>query len=156
MKTLEPYLLAGLLIAFVVGIAAAVLLLWWRYSPKPHKPTIRNDHRLDDRPDWPLGIGIVVLILAGFSWLDSRDAKIIAELEAQGQIRKLMAAGYLRPDKAWFKANLNDCPPRTDGMTDQVVMVITTEADGKHKSEGCSRIAQRQYIVKPKAKRVQG
>lgn len=150
-QTLEAYLLAALLISVALGIVITFLILWRRMPRNPASIKATKEAH-----DWPTALLIVVLMMAGFSWLDSRDAKVIAELEAQGQIRKLMNAGYLHPDRAWFKANLNDCPPRTDGMTDKVVMVITTEADGKHKAEGCSRIAHRQYIVKPLRKPVQG
>jgi len=151
-KTLEAYLLAALLITIVIGVVALTLILWRRMPQKP--PAARP--KLKDRPDWPMGVGVVIVMFAFFSWLDTRDERIRLEMEAQGQIRALINAGYLHPDRAWFKANLNDCGPRTDAMTDQVVMVITTEADGKHQAAGCSRIAERQYIVKPRVKQVQG
>lgn len=140
-KTLEAYLLAALLICMILSVVITVIVLMRRTPPD------LSHRERKERHGWWIAVIFTVTYLGFMSWIDTRDQNIIAELEAQGQIRKLINAGYLRPDKAWFKANLNECPPRTDGMTDQVVMVITTEADGKHQARGCSRIAERQYIV---------
>jgi hypothetical protein len=152
-QTLEAYLLAALLISIAIGVVVCFLIIFRRI---PRKPPSAQRRSLQDRPDWPLGIGVVVVMMGLFSWLDLRDEKFHQQMIENAQIRNLINAGYLHPDRAWLNVNLNECGPRTDGMTDQVLMVITTEADGKHVAAGCSRIAERKYIVRPKAKQVQG
>lgn len=109
----------------------------------PRWPLDHRKHRHHDDPNWILGVGITAALLALYTVTDDRDTRIIAEAEAE---RAQIAAGYLPDRAARLRVNLNDCPPRTDGMTDQVVMVIATRADGVHTLAGCSRIAHRQYV----------
>lgn len=45
-----------------------------------------------------------------------------------------------------LQINLDDCPPPGEGTTDLVLFAIKTSADGQHRAEGCSRIAERPFM----------
>jgi hypothetical protein len=100
-----------------------------------------------DKPDWLQGTALAVAVLGLFTWLNIRDARVIDQTIAEQQ---RIDAGYLPTDRARLNVNLNDCPPRTDGMTDQIVMTIATHADHGPVVTGCSRIGQRMYQTKPR------
>jgi len=142
---MESNLLLITLLVLGVGIIAAIIIALRRvrganplplYFPKDYK---RQRH---DEPNWFLGGCLVVALLGLYAWTDDRDTAI-ARVEHD---RARLAAGYLPPHHARLVVDLNTCPPRSDGMTDQVVMVIATQRDGGHVVHGCSRIAERQYM----------
>jgi hypothetical protein len=135
------HLLLGLLLLLGLGIAA-LCVTFIRHGRDPLRPVVGTQK---EKSDWLLGSAFVVIILAGNSWLDNRDAKIHAQISAQ---RALVMAGYVPDEHARFDVNLNQCPPQSPGMTDQVLMVIATQADGKHVVTGCSRIAHRMFQVR--------
>lgn len=134
-------------ILMLLGGAFIGIILYAQHSrgPLDHLPT-----REDYKSNWPLGIAFAVSLIALYTWSDERDRNLQARIAEQHRTQAAVAAGYLPPDRARLTVDLNDCPPRTDGMTDQVLMAIATQADGQHTITGCSRIAQRQYTVKPK------
>jgi hypothetical protein len=137
--TTAHHLLLGILLTIGIGICIAVIACTRRArDPLP---------RYDDKPDWIIGSAFVVVILAGNAWLDLRDLRNIDAAVAE---QRRIKAGYFPADRARLNVNLNQCPPRTDGMTDHVVMAIATRADGGHTVTGCSRISHRQYQVKPR------
>lgn len=130
-------LLGGALIGIVLW------LTWCARTPLDHLPT--RDHY---KSHWPMGIALVFTLSALYAWTGERDRNLQARIDNQARVQALVASGYFHPDRARLTVNLNDCPPRTDGMTDQVLMAIATQADGQHTITGCSRIAQRKYVVK--------
>jgi len=143
---MESNLLLITLLVLGVAIIAAIIIALRRvrganplplYFPKDYK---RQRH---DEPNWFLGGCLVVALVALYTWTDDRDTRVIARVNAE---RAAIEAGYLPGDRARLTIDLNTCPPRTDGMTDQVVMVIATKRDGGHVVHGCSRIAERQYM----------
>lgn len=99
-----------------------------------------------DAISWTLGILFVVGFFALDIWNDHRaDSVIRAQIAEQDRIH----AGYLPRSRAQLTADINKhCGPRTDGMTDQLVMTITTESDLQPEVTGCNRIAHRQYTRK--------
>lgn len=150
---MESNLLLITLLVLGLGVVAAIILFLRRiggagisaytappYYPADHKNTPRPRN---DNPHWILGVGLAVALIALFAWRDDRDTRWLAAVQAD---RAALEAGYLPNDRARFTVDLNTCPPRTDGMTDQVVMVIATQRDGGHVVHGCSRIAERQYM----------
>ncbi len=91
----------------------ATLLMHHRDRPPP------RDHGKPPE-GWLLGIGGAIAVLGLYAWLDERDARIEAMLRTPARV-----AQRLTVDLDTL------CPPRTDGMTDQVVMAIGTQADAK-------------------------
>lgn len=91
--------------------------------------------------NWALGAAATLCALVIFGFLDDRDARLA---RADTQRQAIAAAGYLQPEHARITLDLNrSCPPRTDGLTDQLVMTISTQADHGPVLTGCSRIAHR-------------
>lgn len=108
---------------------------WPRDYAKPRRP---------DDPNWFLGGITVIGCIAVFAVADDRDARVH---RAEQQRQAIAAAGYLPPEQARLDVNLNrDCPPRRDGLSDQLVMTISTQADTGPVITGCSRIAHRQWV----------
>lgn len=143
------HLLLGLLL--VIGLAIAITaVVFIRHARDPLRPVAGPEK---EKSDWLTGTAFVIAIVIGNAWLDNRDARIAAEVDAA---RALVSAGYFAPERATLTVNLNDCPPQRDGMTDQVIMVIATQPDGKHTQRGCSRIAHRQYEVRKLREGVRG
>jgi hypothetical protein len=129
----HPELILALL---AIGFAVVgLILLFLRRMRDPLPPSRHND-----RPDWYQGTALVVAVIGLFSFMDSRDARIARDEQATAN---LIARGYLPPDVASITVNLNQCPLRSDGMTDTVLMVIASAADKKPVLQGCSRIANR-------------
>lgn len=95
----------------------------------------------------------ILLIIIGvalvYGQLDARERRLNETLATQQRDAKLLAQGYLPPALSRLTVDLNECPPRTDGMTDQVLMTIATQADrGGPIVTGCSRIAHRPHIAR--------
>lgn len=142
------HLLLALMLA--IGIAVAVTcIVFIRHARDPLRPV--RGHK--EESDWLIGSAFVVVIVLGNAWLDNRDAQIAAKVTA---VQQLVKAGYFAPEHARLDVDLNQCPPRTDGMTDIVLMAIVTQSDGKHIQRGCSRIAHRQFVKEQKNGRVRG
>ena len=133
------HLLLALLLFIGIGVCVAVII-FIRHGRDPLACLPRDD----EKPDWLIGTAFVALILAGNAWLDMRDLR---NADAAIAEQRRIKAGYFPADRASLKVNLNQCPPRTDGMTDHIVMAIATRADGGHTVTACSRIAHRQFIA---------
>ena len=146
------HLLLGILLLIGLGICIAVIACTRRTDDLlTRAKRIRRIHP-DDKPDWLQGTAFAIAVLGLFTWLNIRDARVIDQVIAEQQ---RIDAGYLPADRARLNVNLNDCPPRSDGMTDQIVMTIATHADHGPVVTGCSRIGQRMYQAKPR-QQVQG
>ena len=92
---------------------------------------------------------IIIGVALVYAQLDARERRLNETLAAQERDAKLLAQGYLPPALSRLTVDLNECPPRTDGMTDQVLMTITTQADrGGPIVTGCNRIAHRPNIAR--------
>jgi hypothetical protein len=142
---MEQNLLLLVILLLGVGVIALVLITLRRLrGPEPgHINKVTGYQRpRADQPSWFWGGALAVSLILLFAWADDRDTAI-ARIEHD---RARLAAGYLPPHHARLVVDLNACPPRSDGMTDQVVMVIATQRDGGHVVHGCSRIAERQYM----------
>ena len=82
--------------------------------------------------NWLYAGSFALLTLALLGILDDRDQRIAAA--EQGRI----------------VLNLNDhCPPRTDGLSDLVVMTLSTQADHGPELTSCARIAERGITRRP-------
>lgn len=159
--TTADWLLGTLLLAGL-GLAAAILYSL-RHRDPPRitardlaEPRAWRDYRdtrpEEQRPHWIAGTLVAVALIGLFSWLDGGDARLQAHIERQRLEEQRIADGYIPRRHERVEVNLNHCPPRSDGMTDQVVMVIIASADGGHEIAGCSRIAERQFML-PKGSR---
>lgn len=134
---LDPvHVIAALLIILAFALCASVIVL------------LRRGRNQDSESHWLGGIAFVVLYFTFMHFIDAREATIRAEMQREARIADMIRAGYIHPDKSVFRADINQCPPRTDGMTDQLLLLITTESDTAPRITGCTRIAQRRYIVK--------
>ena len=92
---------------------------------------------------------IIIGVALVYAQLDARERRLNETLATQQRDAKLLAQGYLPPALSRLIVDLNECPPRTDGMTDQVLMTITTQADrGGPIVTGCNRIAHRPNIAR--------
>lgn len=87
-----------------------------------------------------IGIAIALIAIAALT-IDNRDDIYISAAD-----RVLIDAATLAEQQ--ITLNLDDCGPRTDGLTDQIVMTIEAQADQAPRITGCVRIAQRQYTAK--------
>ena len=132
------HLMLALLLTIGIGICIAVIAC----TRRTRDPLARRV----DKPDWLQGTAFAIAVLGLFTWLNIRDASVIDQVIAEQQ---RIDAGYLPTDRARLNVNLNDCPPRSDGMTDQIVMTIATHADHGPVVTGCSRIGHRSYQAKP-------
>jgi hypothetical protein len=94
---------------------------------------------MPDEREQRIMIGLALLIIAALT-IDPRDDIYISAAD-----RALIDAATLAEQK--ITLNLDDCGPRTDGLTDQIVMTIEAQADQAPRITGCVRIAQRQYIT---------
>lgn len=93
-------------------------------------------------------VSLAVIAFIVMLGIHAHDKRVAARAAIEQQ---QLAQGYLPVEHAQLSVNLNErCPPRTDGMTDQLVMLITTQADHQPEITGCLRIAQRPYLVKEK------
>jgi hypothetical protein len=132
----EPTLIVIILLMAVGGAFLGVMIhcVWTAPKDGPNAPC------------WALGIAFVVGFLALDIWNDHRaDTIIRAQIAEQDRIH----AGYLPRDRAQLQADINKhCGPRTDGMTEQLVMTITTASDLQPEVTGCTRIEHRQYARK--------
>jgi flagellar basal body-associated protein FliL len=84
-------------------------------------------------------IGIALIAIAA-STVDSRDDITISATD-----RAVITA--LREPDHLITINLADCPPQSEGSTDQLIMTITSRSDTQPEVTGCARIAQRQYTA---------
>jgi hypothetical protein len=117
-------------IAVLLIAGAVTLYAIWRVLQ-------RDAHPDDSVP--AIALAIALLVMMGV--LDARDKRIAADEAIDRQQR---AAGYLAREHARITVDLNQhCPPRTDGHTDQVVMLITSQADQHPEVNTCLRTAQR-------------
>lgn len=113
-----------LAIAALLTAGAATLYAIWRALRRKAQPN-----------DAAGGIAVAVIMLILMGTLDARDKRIAAE-----EARQRAEA----QQRGRITLNLDDhCPPRTDGLTDQAVMLITSQADHKPQVDTCLRIAQR-------------
>lgn len=132
---MTPFAIAALLIAGLATLYAIWRAL--RHGAKPNESAA--------------GLAVAILLLLLMGALDTRDKRIteIEDLAQQRLDAALLARGHLPRALSRLTVDLNDCPPRTDGMTDQIVMTITTQADrGGPIVTGCSRIAERPLIAR--------
>lgn len=132
----EPTLAFVILLMIIGGLFLGVMIHCICTAPK-HGP---------NKPAWLLGIVFATGFLALDMWFDQRaDTGIRAQIDEQDRIH----AGYLPRSRSQLQADINHhCGPRQDGMTDQLVMTITTASDLQPEVTGCSRIAHRQYTRK--------
>ena len=132
----EPTLIVICLLMIVGGLFVGVIAhcIWTAPKEGPSAPC------------WTLGIIFAVGFVALDIWNDHRaDSVIRAQIAEQDRIH----AGYLPRSRSQLQADINEhCGPRIDGMTDQLVMTITTASDLHPEVTGCSRIAHRQYTRK--------
>lgn len=134
------HLLLGFMLFIGVGVCAAVII----FIRHTRDPLVHHE----DKPDWIIGTAFVALILAGNAWLDMRDLR---NIDAAVMEQRRIQAGFLPADRASLQIDINHaCGPRTEGMTDQLVMTINTRSDLHHTVTGCSRISHRMYQVKPR------
>lgn len=127
---------AAAIIALLVAGVATLYAIWRTLQPG----TVPGS----GVPELVLAI-LALIVLLG---IHSHDKRVAARVALEQQ---QLAQGYLPVEHAQISVNLNErCPPRTDGMTDQLVMLITTQADHQPEITGCLRIAQRPYLVKEK------
>jgi hypothetical protein len=135
------HLLLALLLFIGIGVCVAVII-FIRHGRDPLACLPRDD----EKPDWLIGTAFVALILAGNAWLDMRDLR---NIDAAVMEQRRIQAGYLPSDRASLQIDINrSCGPRTEGMTDQLVMTIATRSDLHHTVTGCSRISHRQFMPK--------
>ena len=132
----EPTLAIIILLMIVGGLFLGIMAhcIWTAPKDGPNKPC------------WVLGIAFAVGFLALDIWNDHRaDSVIRAQIAEQDRIH----AGWLPRNRAQLQADLNKhCGPRTEAMTHQLVMTITTASDLQPEVTGCTRIEHRQFALK--------
>jgi len=128
---LEPTLIA---IIALITLGSAFLVVMCYAIDRAHC-SMRETERLH----WMALIGVIVICALMFTgskpdpFITALDRALITE---PPQPRRL------------FTINLADCPPQTDGTTDQLIMTISSRSDTAPEVTGCTRIAKRQYLTK--------
>lgn len=134
----------------VILLVAVALALWVVVILRRMRDPLDNP---DGRPDWPIGLLIVVALLGLNAWMDDREARLDAQLHAEAIERARIAEGYLPPAAARLVVDLNRCPPQRPGMTSKVILAVETRPDGRHIVHPCGRIAEQHYPFETRAKR---
>lgn len=97
------------------------------------------DRSLETPKPWICWLGVVAL----FFFL-TRPGPEPAYISAADRV---MIQHNLPRSAQHILINLNDCPGPGQGMTDQVLLLIRSRADAKPVVAGCSRIAERAYLL---------
>lgn len=121
--------LTGIVIAAALAIGIFVIALIIRAVIDAGSKTA------PDRPDWLGGIFIgccLCACLAVVEWRENKTEKIIQSRAAAAMARQFVTINIDR-----------DCPKPAPGLSDLVVMTISTAADNDPILHGCNRIAQR-------------
>lgn len=97
------------------------------------------DQDLETPKPWILWLAIAALFI--FLTRPTYETPYISAAD------KVMIQAGLPRSAQHILVDLNDCPKPRIGMTDQVLVLIRSRADDKPTVSGCSRIAERPYIV---------
>jgi len=101
-----------------------------------------------ERDRWHMGLkiaGIIVIILSAFGIVGAIDMRADEATAAATHeaMQRLAAAREL-------ERGLRACPPAGPGMTDVLLMVVHSTPDTGVTVSGCSRIAERSYLSRPR------
>ncbi len=104
-------------------------------------------------PVWTMGIALFLLVLAAYGVVDRVDQRADQIDAAAERVALSFTATAQRLIEAReLSKGYQLCPPKAEGMTDVLTLVIRSGADNKPEVLTCIRYAQRPYS--PQAKRM--